>query len=331
VLVVKHLLALVACSLVLMACSSGGTDTPSTTSESTSDTSDSEESVEGDALESDGDTSAEDESVEGSDNDSLAGDLGPSETENTNEESDAAETDAVEVDDALPSGPEEPVEPVEPEELPWLDDPVWQCENGVPISVVVDVVLEANTAGCPWNEGDNLNPIQAAFAAYQYTSAQAALPGPAQAICAVNLDSASFDPNYEQPFTYDDHFMLLFNDIVLLSSYGDLVAAMPSERNFVLFDWASIAGSAMNFNNNSAYCLGYGGDDPVVCTIPAPESNSPVAYSVGGSLNNAISSVAVQEQRVEFAVVTFGDNDPESDCRNSELRMQLVVDYVIAP
>ena len=30
-------------------------------------------------------------------------------------------------------------------------------------------------------------------------------------------------------------------------------------------------------------------------------------------------------------VVTFGDNDPESDCRNSELTMQLVVDYVIEP
>ena len=30
-------------------------------------------------------------------------------------------------------------------------------------------------------------------------------------------------------------------------------------------------------------------------------------------------------------LVTFGDNDPDSDCRNSELQMQVVVDYVIAP
>ena len=239
------------------------------------------------------------------------------------------------VDDAASEGDEEVTEealpPEPPEELPWLDDPTWQCENGVPISVIVDVILAPNGAGCPWNEGENLNLIQGAFAAHQMTVAEAELPGPAQAICGVNLDSASFDPDFEQAFTYDDHFMLLFNDVVLLSSYGSLVQALPAERNLVLFDWPAIAGSAMSFNNTSAYCLGYGGDDPVSCSIPAPESNGALAYSIGGGLNAALSSLAVKEQRVQFGVVTFGDNDPESDCRNSELRMQVVVDYVIEP
>ena len=290
---------------------------------------------------SDGDTQSEDDDTAGEVNDApesdassdwfddLVTDAGPSEADASPSSDAEQEPDEAPVDAPEEAPDQEPVTP--PEEIPWLDDPVWQCANGVPISVVVDIVLPPNSAGCPWNEGDNLNPIQGAFAAYQFTSAQAELPGPAQAICSVNLESASFDPDYEQAFTYDDHFMLLFNDIVLLSSYGALVDGLPTDRNFVLFDWPSIAGAAMNFNNSSAYCLGYGGDDPVACSIPAPESNGPVAYSVGGALNTALSSKAVQQQRVEFALVTFGDNDPESDCRNSELRMQLVVDYVIAP
>jgi hypothetical protein len=218
-----------------------------------------------------------------------------------------------------------------PGEVPWLDDPVWQCENGVPISVVVDILLPANSAGCPWGEGANLSPAQGAFAAYQLTTVSAELPGPAQAICGVNMNSASFDPDYEQPFVYDDHFMLVFNDVVLLSSYGDLMDVLPTERNWYLFDWNAIAGASMNFNNSSAFCLGYGDEDDVSCSIPAPDSNGPVAYSIDGGLGNALSSRAVQQQRVEFALATFGDNDPDSDCRNSELRMKLVIDYVIAP
>jgi hypothetical protein len=242
------------------------------------------------------------------------------------------EPDDVSGSDSTSEDPDEGAPPLTPpEEIPWLDDPVWQCENGVPISVVVDLVLPANDAGCPWGEGDNLDPSQGTFAGYQLTSANAVLPGPSQAICSVNLDSASFDPDYEQPFIYDDHFILLFNDVVLLSSYGDLMDALPTERNWYLFDWTAMAGTEMSFNNSSAYCLGYGDDDPLACSIPAPESNGPVSYSVAGGLGAALSSHAVQQQRVEFTLVTFGDNDPGSDCRNSELRMQLVVDYVIAP
>jgi len=233
--------------------------------------------------------------------------------------------------DALDRPPEMDAAEGPSEELPWLDDPEWQCDNGVPISAIVDVVLGANTAGCPWGEGDNLSQVQSAFAAHQVTLAAAELPGPAAAICGVDLESAVFDPDYEQSFIYDDHFILAFDDVVLLSSYAAAVDAFPRDRNLYLFDWEAMAGTAMNFNDNGAYCLGFGGEDPVACSVPAPESGGPMAYSVGGGLGAALSSRAVQEQRVEFMLVTFGDNDPESDCRNGELRMQVVIDYVIAP
>lgn len=218
-----------------------------------------------------------------------------------------------------------------PAERPWRDDPAWQCDHGVPISAVVDIVLPANSAGCPWNEGANLAFAQGAFAAHQLTVAAAELPGPAQAICHVDLESAVFDPDYAQSFVYDDHFILAFDDVVLLSSYGDLIDTLPRDRNLYLFDWEAMAGAAMNFNNNSAYCLGYGGEDPVDCAVPAPETGGPVAYSAGGGLGAELSRIAVEEQRIEFMLVTFGDNDPNADCRNSELRMRILVDYVIAP
>ena len=196
---------------------------------------------------------------------------------------------------------------------------------------MVDIILPSNSPGCPWNANGNLGDDQGIFAAHEVTTATAELPGPAATICYVDLESAVFDPDYAQSFVYDDHFLLTFNDVVLLSSYGDLVDLLPQERNLYLFDWDAMAGMSMDFNNNAAYCLGYGTEDAVTCSVPAPESNGPVAYSVGGGLGDALSARAFDEQRIEFTLVTFGDNDPDSDCRNSELRMKVVVDYVIAP
>ncbi|MGB0589779.1 MAG: hypothetical protein ACPGU1_08885 [Myxococcota bacterium] len=313
---------LTVCALSVIACSGADGSTPAIGDDIDEMSTDAPESA-SDAVGIDDDGSED-----------LTSDAGPTSNDVYQDTSTPAQLDAAPPEDTAVPTPEddaadEPVTP--PEEVPWLDDPVWQCENGVPISVVVDVVIPANAAGCPWNEGGNLGPIQGAFAAHQMTTVSAELPGPSQAICSVNLNSADFDPDFEQPFIYDDHFILVFNDVVLLSSYGDLMSALPTERNWYLFDWSAIAGAGMSFNNSSAYCLGYGGEDNVVCSIPSPESNGPVAYSIDGGLGKALSSRAVQQQRVEFSLATFGDNDPDSDCRNSELRMQLVIDYVIAP
>ena len=80
------------------------------------------------------------------------------------------------------------------------------------------------------------------------------LPGNSAAICGVNMDFASYLDDYAQPFLYDDHFILTFADVVLLSSYADIVDSLEEiESGMKIYDWTPIAGSSMSFNNGYAY------------------------------------------------------------------------------
>ena len=146
------------------------------------------------------------------------------------------------------------------------------------------------------------------------------------------MDFASYLDSYAQPFLYDDHFILTFADIVLLSSYADIVESLEEvESGMKVYDWTPIAGSSMSFNNGYAYCLGYGETDTVDCQIPGSESNGAMAFSIGGPIADVLSARAVASQNASFSIVTFGDNDSDTDCRHSEVRFQALVDYVLRP
>ena len=66
------------------------------------------------------------------------------------------------------------------------------------------------------------------------------------------------------------------------------------------------------------------------CQIPA-ESNGAMAYSIGGPIADVLSERAIASQNATFSIITFGDNDNDTDCRHSEVRFRALVDYVLRP
>ena len=206
------------------------------------------------------------------------------------------------------------------------------CEQGIPETVLLDVVFPAEEAGCDWGQNGNLQMAQGRVTGRSEQVVQVELPQTG-VICDLGFAFDTIDPSFsqQQQFVYDDNFFLTFNDVVLAASYGPMVTELfENDRGLYRYDWDRLKGYEFGFGGAPTYCIG--ADEGLSeCNIPPPETNGLMSLAFGGELVRRLSYVAVEENRFEFMLATVGDNDPQSDCSHEAFGFQIEVTYVPAP
>jgi hypothetical protein len=199
------------------------------------------------------------------------------------------------------------------------------CTEKAPTSVDIEVKFAAWDESCPREEEDNLPAEDGVFTARVETTEALALPT-SSVICDVGYD---FQPNPEesQVMQYDDHFVLTFVDAVLATSNGQLADLLPESDGIKTWDWSSVAGVEIDWNDTSNWCLGQ--DEGLSeCTIPPTDTPGELKLDYDESLVAELSYRAVAANRVDFTFITIGDNDAATDCSHNAFSFVVSVDCV---
>jgi len=179
-------------------------------------------------------------------------------------------------------------------------------------SLAFDLSFSEDPPGCDWGENGNIERENGTVTARAEQVQGIALPE-GTIMCDVALDFNGVDPSSVQTIIYDDHFFLTFNDAVLASSHGDLVAYFPQEDDLPIYRWGSIVGVPVDWSSAQTYCLGEE-DGLAECDIPPTEEQGPISLAYDEDIIHKLARRAIDENRFDYSFITIGDNDPSSDC-----------------
>lgn len=199
------------------------------------------------------------------------------------------------------------------------------CAESAPATTSIPVVFDAYDDGCPWGEDGNLETEDAHCTA-RVEQVETVDIGTGAVICDVTFDFR-VGGGEAQRMVYDDNFFLTFDDVVLAASYGPYVDLFPRDGDLPIYDWDSIVGQPFEFGDIPTYCLGED-EGLATCTIPAPETNGPIALQFDATIIEALSTRAVELGRVDYGFITFGDNDASTDCSHEEFSFEVEISYV---
>lgn len=215
----------------------------------------------------------------------------------------------------------------DPPHLPVVPATIGEaCDAESPEMLTLEVRFPGREAGCDWGEGGNLYMEQSVVTARTEDLVSLELPDDV-AICDVGLDFRGLDGEVEQIMTYDDHFLLTLDDVVLAASYAPLVDLLAEDGHLRLYDWDRIAGEPFSFIDAGTYCLG-AEEGLSTCTIPPPATPGVLTLDLGDDVVEELAEYAYEEQRYDFAFVVVGDNDPEEDCAHAAFGFTVDVAYV---
>ena len=201
------------------------------------------------------------------------------------------------------------------------------CEEYEPEEVTLEVVFPAQTESCPWEEGDNIAPVNGFLTARVEQVEGLEMPDDA-VICDLGFDFAGLVPGEIQVMVYDDHFFFTFNDIVLAASYGPAVELLEDDQGFRAYDWSKMVGLEYHVTDEyDPYCLGQNNGDSE-CEIPDTEVEGPISLSYGEDVVSRLSFLAIEEGRYDFGFVSTGDDNPETDCMHEEFGFTVKVPYL---
>lgn len=227
-----------------------------------------------------------------------------------------ADTGADLVRPGIQQQPEAEVDPLPEQDKRCADDPDAVTET-------YTITFEELQPDCPFGEGDNLEMAEQRLQARVEQSKVIEVPGE---VCDIALtfgkgDATSSETNFE----YDDAFWLNLNGRVLAASSEALVEAMAVEDGRVLYDWADVVGTDVDWTNTPPYCLG---QDVGLATCDIPTSETPGTIDLQFDdtiIEGLIADAMGAGDRLEWVFITTGDNDPETDCRHMPLSFEVTV------
>ena len=200
------------------------------------------------------------------------------------------------------------------------------CDEGAPLSFVEEVSFRDNPPGCPWGEGDNLAESQLEVTARLEIDTFSQVPA-ADIACGMTFDFA-FGGGVDD-VVYDDGFFLLYGDVVVAASHSQLVELLPeSGRFFRLWDWSALAGETLPFQGVTPYCIGVDAGFGT-CSVTEADTAGPITFDLDVEVQRELLFRALQTGNTNWTMVTIGDNDADSDCRNDPYSFS--VDYAILP
>lgn len=208
-----------------------------------------------------------------------------------------------------------------------LEDLEAACEEGTPEDVTVSVSFaETASPDCGWGEGGNLEALDAHVTARVEESDAISVPDGA-VVCDATFDFAVDPEGDGSIMRYDDGFFFAFDDVLLSSSHADLVALLPTEDDLVVWDWDALAGTGLDFGEVPTWCLGEE-EGRATCDIPPPETPGEMALDFDADLVAELSLRAIEQDRMEFTFITFGDNDAATDCSHNAFSFETTLTYV---
>ena len=187
-----------------------------------------------------------------------------------------------------------------------------ECDRRTPDEIEFEVFFEATPGGCSWGEDGNGERESGLVTARTEQTVSIDIPE-GGVVCGLDFDFAALDPGFEQVMTYDDHFFLNFNGIVLAASYGEMVDDLNITDGLARYDWGDLEGFPIDLHGEiDDYCVGE--DEGLSqCTIPESETPGEISLSFGGELVDQMSFLALESGSYSFQFVTTGD-DNDSDC-----------------
>ena len=131
------------------------------------------------------------------------------------------------------------------------------------------------------------------------------------------------------PFGFDDHFLMAFEDTVLVASTSEMLKGLQVSNGAPLYDWQNMLGVSMFSNNFPPFCLG-AEQGLASCSIPE-DGGSPGPLSLQFSEEALQGSFLPEITSASFRLVVVGDNDASSDCYHSDLTIDVVATIAPAP
>lgn len=130
----------------------------------------------------------------------------------------------------------------------------------------------------------------------------------------------------QQPWLYDDHFLVLFNKSVIAASYDFSITNTLEKKNFGLleYDWMKIAGMYWNTQHEAIYCPNIPGGTST-CSFPDTDVNGEIKLAYDTKFIRSIMTNGIPANH-SFTVVSVGDNDTQ-DCEHSDLEFTVQVKY----
>ena len=130
------------------------------------------------------------------------------------------------------------------------------------------------------------------------------------------------------PFGYDDHFVLVFDDSVLVSSTSAILQDLDESSGMLLYDWEKLKNTNM-FSSNNAFCHAYG-QDGSTCQLPG-DGGQQGSLSLQFTEKSMASALTSPDSSGSFRLVVVGDNDPSTDCYHSGMSIDVIATIAPAP
>ncbi len=184
---------------------------------------------------------------------------------------------------------------------------------------VVNIQFPKPDLTCEWEANGNLAPLNNFFQARIEQPRTMGLPRGA-VICDAQFTFS------QQDFLYDDHFLLLFNDTVIASSYDFSYRLEKGNFGLLKYDWGRMAGMDWLKNKEQIFCPDIPGGQSM-CSFPGHDQQGVIDLNYEPSFIQAIMSQGVPSNH-SFTMVSIGDND-EEDCEHSDVEFDVSVNYVV--
>ncbi len=200
-----------------------------------------------------------------------------------------------------------------------------ECDRATPTEIEFDLFFE-RTQGCDWGSGGNDEETSGFVAARTEQTVSFDVPE-GGVVCGLDFDFAGLDPSFTQEMTYDDHFLLNFNGIVLAASYGEMISYFDTVESLALYDWEELKGFPIEEHGDiEDYCVGE--DEGLSeCTIPESETPGPISLAFGGPLVDRMSFLALESGEYSFQFIATGD-DNDTDCYHEDFEFTVAAPVI---
>lgn len=173
--------------------------------------------------------------------------------------------------------------------------------------------------GCAWNQDGNLGLRNSYFQARTEQVAQMQLPSNS-VICDLRFRFAN------QPYYYDDQFLMTFNGAVMASSYN-FGTLLDSTGMIQTYDWTRLVGRSWGSAPEQTYCAGQA-QGLATCSFPMTSTTGTISLDYAPELIHGVVVRSLNQPIHEIRWITTGDNDDAIDCRHEPVDLEVDVTYL---
>jgi len=196
------------------------------------------------------------------------------------------------------------------------------CGNLVGTSTqTFDIVFDDPGYDCLWGQAGN-SPTRDKYVTARIEQPEGLSLPQGHVVCALDF---SFE---RQRFRYDDHILVHFNDILILSSFD--FSPQLSVGDQQVYDWNKIRDMKwldIFPPRDNIYCPGTTQGNSS-CSFPETEEFGNIELDIHPSVIQNIMARDVDRFEHTMTWVTTGDDNPGTDCSHEPVRLELIITFI---